>query len=256
MKESLINTGKCIWCGRTKAEGATFLDEAHVLPRRLGGKEIGVDVCDGCNHYFGTAPRGIPAVDVVFKEIFNAFRIFGNNTDENTYKKLKSIFFEYRHKNHTIRIKPQFNSIKVTEQFKRGLYEVFLQRYHHVTGNGNHPMFDAVKKYARYGIGKLHVYYKFDNILLVPKNDEDLKLNMSEPMLEEMMKSGMYCFWLFGHVFYLEVIPVVFRAFGKQYLQKEEKNMLIRVYGNERIFEFDDIMQIDFCMERFNPHKR
>ena len=165
MKESLINTGKCIWCGRTKAEGATFLDEAHVLPRRLGGKEIGVDVCDGCNHYFGTAQRGIPAVDVVFKEIFNAFRIFGNNTDENTYKKLKSIFFEYRHKNHTIRIKPQFNSIKVTEQFKRGLYEVFLQRYHHVTGNGNHPMFDAVKKYARYGIGKLHVYYKFDNIL-------------------------------------------------------------------------------------------
>ena len=104
MKKNYTKTGKRIWCGRTTSEDATFTDEAHVLPRRLGGREIGVDVCDDCNHYFGTAQRGVPAVDVVFKEIFNAFRIFGNNTDEITYKKLKSIFFEYRHKNHSIRI--------------------------------------------------------------------------------------------------------------------------------------------------------
>ncbi len=72
-------------------EGGTGSDvytEPHVLPRRLGGKEIGFDVCDECNHSFGTVQRGWPAI-----------------------------------------IRPQFNSRAVTEQFKRELYEVFLQRY-------------------------------------------------------------------------------------------------------------------------------
>ena len=47
--------GKCIWCGAT--EGNTSFETApHILPRRLGGTEIGFDVCDNCNHYFGTAP--------------------------------------------------------------------------------------------------------------------------------------------------------------------------------------------------------
>lgn len=226
-----------------------------MLPRRLGGKEIGVDVCDECNHYFGTAQKGKPAIDVAFKEIFNAFRTFGSNTDEHTHEHFKSIFFEYRHSKHTIRIKPQFNSKLVTEQFKRGLYEVFLQRYHHVTGNGNAPMFDMVRKYARYGIGNPHVFYKFDNVLLVTTNDEDRILNMSEPMMKDIMESGMYCFWLFGHVFYLEILPVAYNAYGRSYLQKQANNMLINVYGNERIFEFRDVMEIDFCMERFNSHK-
>ena len=254
MGKKFVNTGKCIWCGRTEPV-VTFLEEPHVLPRRLGGKEIGVDVCDECNHYFGTAQKGKPAIDVAFKEIFNAFRTFGSNTDEHTHEHFKSIFFEYRHSKHTIRIKPQFNSKLVTEQFKRGLYEVFLQRYHHVTGNGNAPMFDMVRKYARYGIGNPHVFYKFDNVLLVTTNDEDRILNMSEPMMKDIMESGMYCFWLFGHVFYLEILPVAYNAYGRSYLQKQANNMLINVYGNERIFEFHDVMEIDFCMERFNSHK-
>ena len=66
--QKYVNTGKCIWCGRAEPE-VTFLTEPHVLPRRLGGKEIGFDVCDECNHYFGTAQKGRPAIDVAFKEI-------------------------------------------------------------------------------------------------------------------------------------------------------------------------------------------
>lgn len=253
--QKYVQTGKCIWCGRTESE-VSFLTEPHVLPRRLGGKEIGFDVCDECNHYFGTAQRGKPAIDVAFKEIFNAFRTFSSNTDEHTHEKFKSIFFDYRHSKHSIRIRPQFNSRAVTEQFKRGLYEVFLQRYHHVTGNGNAPMFDMVRKYARYGIGRPHVFYKFDNILLVTANDEDRILNMSEPMIKDIMESGMYCFWLFGHVFYLEILPLVYNAYGMRYLQRQADHLLINIYGNERIFEFRDVMEIDFCMERFNSHGR
>ena len=58
-----------------------------------------------------------------------------------------------------------------------------------------------------------------------------------------------------SHVFYLEILPVAYNAYGRSYLQKQANNMLINVYGNERIFEFRDVMEIDFCMERFNSHK-
>lgn len=42
-----------------------------------------------------------------------------------------------------------------------------------------------------------------------------------------------------------------------RYLQKQaDHHLLINIYGNERIFEFHDVMEIDFCMERFNSHGR
>lgn len=247
-----VNTGKCIWCGKSVPD-VTFGTRPHIVPQKLGGNEIGMDVCDDCNHYFGTAQKGVPSVDMAFKEIFNAFKQFGRNTDENTHKRLRSAFFDYRHKDHRIKIKPQFNSRVVTEQFKRGLYEVFLQKYHAVTGNGNHQMFNFARRYARYGEGKPHVFYAFMNILFVTENDERVELNMSDITIEDMMKSGLYRFWLFGHIFYIEVLPVAFNAFGRTFLQKEANTFLIPVKGNERIYEFSDVMDIDFCMQRFNP---
>ena len=74
-KKNLIKTGKCIWCGKSVPD-VTFTARPHILPQKLGGEEIGTDVCDDCNHYFGKATKGISAVDVAFKEIFNAFRTF------------------------------------------------------------------------------------------------------------------------------------------------------------------------------------
>ena len=154
MQERLINTGKCIWCGRTKDE-APFETIAHVLPRSMGGSETCVDVCDAYNHYFGTAAKGKPNIDWVTKEIFTAFRVFGSNLHENSYKELKSKFFHYKHSTRTIHFNHVFNSRVVTDQFKKGLYEIFLQKYHNVTGNGNHPMFDMVRKYAIHQTSKL-----------------------------------------------------------------------------------------------------
>lgn len=248
-----IKTGKCIWCGRTEANGATFYTEPHIVPHSLGGKEIGVDICDDCNHYFGTAPKaGMPSIDLAFKEIFNAFITFGNNLDENTYKHFHSAFFEYRHSKHTIRIKSNFNSHNITAQFKRGLYEVFLQKYQAVTGNANNPMFDAVRKYARYGKGQLHVLYTFNHIILVPKDEQFLKLPMSDNVIDEMTEFGVYRFWLAGHLFYLEVFPVAFKVKGIPYLKKEASKVLIPIHGDEHIYEFNDVTQIDFFMQRFN----
>lgn len=251
-----IKTGKCIWCGRTEADGATFNDKPHIVPHGLGGQEIGVDVCDECNHYFGTAPRaGMPPIDLAFKEIFNAFMTFGHNLNENTYKHFKSVFFEYRHSKHTIRIKSNFNSHNITIQFKRGLYEVFLQQYHAVTGKGNNRMFDAVRKYARYGRGHLHVFYTYNHIIFEPGENEMLKIPMKDKVLDQMIQTGVYPFWMGGHWFYLEVFPVAFCVNGEAFLKKEAEHILIPIYGDERIFEFNDVMQIDFLMQRFNNEK-
>lgn len=251
MKRTFVNTGKCIWCGRSVPE-VTFYSEPHILPHSLGGDEIGVDVCDDCNHYFGRATRSVPSVNLAFKEIFGAFKTFGNNLDEHTYEKFSSVFFHYRHSQRKIIIKNSFNSKAITRQFKRGLYEVFFQKYHAVTGNGNHPMFDFVRKFARYGIGEPHVYYAFNHVIFTTTSDEKVGLHMSDKILEEMMQSGMYFFWLFGHMFFIEVLPLAFNVNGRKYLQEQANQWLIPATGEERIYEFNDVMQIDFLMERFN----
>ena len=251
MRKSYVSTGKCIWCGRTVPE-VSFYTEPHILPHSLGGDEIGLDVCDECNHYFGTATRGIPSVNLSFKEIFGAFKTFGNNLNEHTYEKYSSAFFQYRHSQRRIIIKNSFNSRAITTQFKRSLYEVFLQKYHAVTGNGNHPMFDAVRKYARYGIGHPHVFYAFNNVILTTASDARVELRMSENTLEDLMRSGLYFFWLFGHMFFIEVLPLAFNVNGRNYLREEASRWLIPASGNEAIYEFNDVMQIDFLMERFN----
>ncbi len=251
MKERYVKTGTCIWCGKSEPD-VTFYTEPHVLPHSLGGAEIGCDVCDECNHFFGTATRGVPSINLAFKEIFGAFKTFGNNLNENTYKTFSSAFFQYRHSQHKIIIKSNFNSRAITKQFKRSLYEVFFQKYHYVTGNGNHPMFDMVRKYARYGIGNPHVFYAFNNVLFSTASDEEVVLNMSDKNLEDMMHSGLYFFWLFGHMFFIEVLPIAFNTNGMKYLSEEGVKWLIPAKGDEAIYEFNDVMQLDFLMQRFN----
>ena len=50
--DNYISTGKCIWCGRTIVNGATFHNIPHVFPHALGGEDTCTDVCDDCNHYY------------------------------------------------------------------------------------------------------------------------------------------------------------------------------------------------------------
>lgn len=252
MNSSYIKTGKCIWCGRQEPE-VTFHTAPHIVPRSLGGKEIGFDVCDDCNHAFGSSPKaGMPSIDLAFKEIFNAFKIFGGELNTNTHKKYPSVFFNYWHSKHIIKINRNFDSTKITKQFKRGLYEVFLQKYHYVTGNGNHPMFQSIRDFARYGIGDLHVFYAFNNILLSPKDKSFLKILMNDKIIEEMMESGIYFFWMTGHIFFLEILPLAFKTKGSAYLQNKADTILFPALGDEQIIELTDVMQTDFLMQRFN----
>lgn len=75
---------------------------------------------------------------------------------------------------------------------------------------------------------------------------------MNENVIDEMMKSGLYRFWMGNQLFYIEVLPIAFQVNGYNFLREEAKTMLLPARGNERIFEFTDVMQLDFFMLRFN----
>lgn len=250
------NKQTCIWCGRNEND-VSFNTVAHILPRALGGQETVEDVCDDCNHYFGTAPKGrqgVPCMDHAFKEIFNAIRMFSKNLTSESYKQFRSSYFTYHHSKHLIKIKNNFNSKFVTRQFKRALYEVFLQKYHLITGDGHNSMFHTIRNYARYDIGNPHVFYGFNNIILSPDVNymKHPYLPMSEKLREDITKYGMFDFWIMGHHFYLEVIPILANVHLNSYLQNQANNTIIRIKNNEGIYELNDVMQIDFLMQRFN----
>lgn len=251
MIKEYTHTGKCIWCGKSHPS-VSFRHKPHILPQALGGDEIGFDVCDDCNHYFGTATRGKPAIDTIFKEIFNISRFRCQKLNKNSWKQLSSAFFKYIHSQNKIVIKREFNDRVITRIFKRSLYEVFLQKYHYYTHDGNNPVFEAVRRFARYDEGQLRVFYAFNNIILIDSDETLNTLCMNERSIENVFKYGVFCFWFYGFQLYLEVIPTVFNVRGYQYLREEAQNVLINVNGNEGLFEVTNIMQIDFFMQRFN----
>lgn len=242
-----IKTGICIWCQRQFPE-VTFHNEPHIVPESLGGTEIGFDVCDECNKYFGSASRGEPNTNLIFKEMFGAIRAFSCTPTPDTYKSLSSVYFEYRYKTNTIKIKSRFSISVITRQFKRSLYEVFLQKYHYQTEKGLDCKMDAVRNYARWNKGDLKVYYLYNNAILAPK--DTLFLLMSDKVISEIDDYGFFHFWFMGHSFFLEIIPSKTRLTDFLYLQKANQ-LIIPAIGNERLAELTDIRELDFFMERF-----
>lgn len=249
-----IHDGQCIWCGR-KAPTVTFTTIPHILPKSLGGTETCVDVCDECNHYFGTPAKGLPAIDVVLREIFDSYRLFGTNYYAKHKLSKKFAFFHYNPEKKRLKLKDPFREATITSQFKKGLYELFLQKYHSITYDGNNSRWDWVRSYARYGteiiLREPHVYYAFNNVVFHP-SDENLSIvPMSDKLIEDALNYGIFNCFLMGQNFYLEVLPLMFQHYGNAYLQNEANTILIPAKGNERIFEFTRIRQIDPFMTRF-----
>jgi len=69
-----LETRTCIWCRRTNNE-TSFNKEAHTIPKSIGGEDICLNVCDNCNHYFGSPHNNLPSIETVFKETFNITRV-------------------------------------------------------------------------------------------------------------------------------------------------------------------------------------
>lgn len=247
-KKEYIKIGKCIWCGRTKAEGATFFKIPHILPRALGGTETCLDVCDECNDYFGSDRNkyGISQDEAVKGILQVAQHYLSLNPQRET-----SPIFNFYINQHKITIKR--SKIHLTQQglirqFKRGLCECFLQKYHHLTKDGNNPIFDKLRKYARYDDGDIPFYYVVNKILIVTLDERKPVLRMSEKDIINIRRYGLFTCMIFGHIIIMDVNP----DFEKKIFCDDLSNLMI--FPDLTVFfgKLDNIDKMDLLYTRFN----
>lgn len=257
MRKEYIKTGTCIFCGKQYPE-VTFYEKPHTTPHSLGSDRIGFDVCDSCNHFFGTPDKSLHppiAVELSVKEIFGLIRFMLNLEREGHENDvLKSIYFNFWRSKRTLQFKKSFGgnpSFKrvFLKQFKRGLYELFLQEYHRETKNGLDTRFDRVRRYARYGIGDLPVWHLHTRMMLVEKDLSVPKLTFSEEALTEIDTYGFYSMYLWGFWFYLEVTPRA-ELTREVYLQKQADEVHVGGFVVSRMAPLNDIFDIDFTLRQ------
>lgn len=251
-KKEYVKTGRCIWCGKRFPE-VTFYNKPHIVPHNMGGDCIGVDVCDECNSYFGTATKTTPSTNLVFKEVFQTINFFSKTLTPNSYKEYHSAYFRYDFRKNTLKLKLLLSLSVFTLQFKRSLYEVFLQKYHSMTGQGLDSKFNYIRSFARYSdiVTDLKVYYAYNQIIL-RSQDDYADIPMTDNLLKDIDEYGFYSFWFMGHSFFLEINPIKCALTRSVYLKEKANELLIPVDGTECIYEITNIFQIDFLMNRFS----
>ena len=249
MTKQYIHTGQCIWCKRKKTD-VTFYTAPHITPHSLGANEIGVDVCDDCNHFFGTASKGMPNTNLVFKEVFQASQCsLGERPKIKT--KYSSVYFHYDRTTDKIKLKNIFPISVITKQFKRSLYEAFLQKYHKTYPDENLDRFEDVRKFARYGLGNLHVYYIHNKFILHSTDKvEDVTLHMTDSLKNDLLETGYFTFILVGQILFLEVLPLTASIVGYKGLLKVVEPLMLHVDGTEQIYELRDIRFFDMFYNR------
>jgi hypothetical protein len=252
-----IEKGTCIWCSKNEPE-VTFYRKPHTISRQLGAKMIGFDICDVCNHYFGTVDTNLKfpmSVELAFKEIMNLMRVLLKGVDENSHKQLKSTYFNYFHSKKTIQINRNFKSnpyflYALTRQFKKGLYEVFLQEYHRETKNGLDQRFDYLRNFVRYNKGDLPVYFLENNGVYFSEQDiDDLSFKFNEIVKSEIDDYGFYTMIIYSNVFYLEVTPRA-ELSREVFLSQHSRKLIGSGFVFKRLRELKAITDIDFTLRK------
>ena len=257
MRKEYIKKGICIFCGK-RAPETSFFEKPHTTPHSLGSDRIGFDVCDNCNHFFGQPDKSMYprlAVETCVKEIFGVIRFMlnlereGHETDQ-----LKSIYFNFWRSRKTLQFKRSFESNLAfkrvfLKQFKRGLYELFLQEYHSQTENGLDERFDRVRQYARYGYGDLPVWHLQTRMLLVETDLSVPTLNFTQHAIEEIDTYGFYSMYLWGFWFYLEVTPRA-ELTREVYLRNMVKDVHVGGFVVSNMVELRDIDDIDYTLRQ------
>ena len=254
MKKEYIKTGKCIWCGRTKEEGATFNHIPHILPKAMGGKETCFDVCDDCNSYFGDdrSEYGISQDEAVkgILQIAQHYLTFHPQRE-------KSPMFNYFVSEHRITLKRSIKHITekgLTRQFKRGMCECFLQKYHLLTSDGNNPSFDKLRRFARYNEGEIPFYCVVNRLLIhFPKQKHPI-IGMSSKNVSDIQRCGLFICHIFGHVIIMDVIPDASYEEKRKFCENSSNLMIIKGISCY-IDKLDHISALDPLYTRFLAKK-
>ncbi len=242
---------KCIWCSKDEAH-ATFKKKAHTIPKSLGGQNICEEICDSCNHYFGSPQSNLPSVELVFKEVFNISRYFLLESIQEQKKigRYKSEFFNINWNTHSIRPKPKYSlkehfQEKMARQFKRSIYKVFLEDRARLKGDAHDNKFDFMREFARFDLGDYPVFYFIPSNGAIFFSSPDTlhpELRFSEHHEKIINEFRFYEFSLISHFFSIPTTSK-FEIFKDRYIQhcKSEHSKLY-----SKITEIKRVDQVDF----------
>ena len=201
----------CIWCNR-KEPNVTFDKKAHTFPKSLGGQSICTNVCDSCNHYFGSPNDKSPAIEVVLKEILNLskYLLLDQVNEIPKNKRFKSEYFNFNLKTKTINLKPRYKlqkgyQEKIGRLFKRGMYKVFLEERDNQKMDAKETKFDFIREFARYDFGDYPIYYfipKFGAVFFssVDTNNPMIRFTPHSDEIEKEYK--IFTYMIMGHYFW------------------------------------------------------
>jgi hypothetical protein len=253
-----VETGKCIWCLKTEPQ-VSFSKKPHTISKQLGATNIGFDICDECNDYFGKKDKNQKyemSVELAFKEILNIMKLLlKNDRNENTYKSFKSIYFSYYHSMSKIKLKSHFKSnqnfiTNLTRQFKKGIYEVFLQEYHRITKNGLDDRFNSIRNFVRNDEGNLPLYFLVNNgVYFVEENIDNISFTFNDKVLSQINDFGFYTMFICGNIFFLEV-TLQAKLKRELFLERESKKIIGSGFVFSQLKELELITDIDFTLRK------
>lgn len=253
-KKEYIHTGECIWCKRKKPF-VSFFKIPHIVPRALGSNDTGVDVCDDCNFYFGTCTQQNKTIshDLAFKEVFNAC-INSLGERPKVAEPYSSALFNYNRIEDKIRLKRSFSLDHFTRQFKRSLYEVFLQKYHATFPDENLDKFEDVRKFARYNIGSPLVLFATNKMILhFTERKYDIMVNMSDQAVDFINRTGFYHLFFCGKHLFLQVLPITSQINWKESFKEIFETGVIPCDEDCRTKELTNIWEFDMFYTSLAP---
>ncbi len=251
-KQGLTEVGTCIFCLRDRTQ-THFNERAHTVSKSLGGINIGKDICDECNHYFGEPDKLVRpnlCIEVCVKEVLGLSQIL---LQEKPNRRLKSKYFNYYQSKGKIVVKPQFRNNQswlrlFARQFKRGIYEMWLQEYHRYCFDGLNSDFDRIRNFSRYNIGDIPLYYLVNNGCVPVQDNNELQhptFCINEKSLQDARDYGFYTLLIAGHFFILEVSPKAELA-REVYLNKISQQLNVGGFVFSNLIRIDSITDIDF----------
>ena len=222
----------CIWCRRNESQ-ETFEKKAHTIPRSLGGQNICKNVCDNCNHYFGSPKPNLPASELVLKEMLNISKFYLLNTTNAVPKKkrYKSEYFNVDWNKFVIRLKPRYSLKKgfqkmLGRQFRKGMYKVFLEERERQRDDALSSRFDFIREFARYDLGDYPIYIqipKFKAIFAALPDIQNPQIRFTEHSDDMDKRFRIYEYQLLGHHFLIPTSPQFDNLCRDNYLKYLEK---------------------------------
>jgi hypothetical protein len=245
---------KCVWCNETE-ELVFFKDEAHTIPKSLGGKNICINVCDSCNHYYGEIHNKLPSIEETLKEVLYLSRITlidRNKIGKNKLiPRMKSTYFNIDIEKRKFSLKTKFSLKRefqevLCRQFKRGIYKIFIEELELNKRDGLNPKYNFIKKFSRYNEGDLPVFYFKRRIpIIVSKVDwiDNPSINFDYKTMNYLIQNDVFFeFELLGQVFGI----VVRDDWDNNYLSYLENNKVIKKGFFTSINPITKVTDIDY----------